>query len=448
MTSIPELASLQNRMNGRFRCSENEELRSSDSPDCLFHLEWLHDYAGGTDRYLIKNIQSNEFICQKSGTRGSEATRWKIEPTGEGGYTIQDADSGDYLSSDASGRHRGTPGRAEYWTIHSKDPASQISCWMTQNWDSLKSQRLDQICLPGSHDSGTYEEATETTYGSVRNTRTQLFDMGLQLKHGVRVFDLRPTIYKGDFHTVHYSDLAVVGYQGAVGVSLRNAFAAIELFVENDAHKNELIILNFSHFINWDRRDRQPEFTHEEKEAFNDLVQLHFSKILVCGAPDALRTSTLEGLMTPNTDRKNVIAVSTSFEPGEPRTRSGLWHASYFSTRGKFSDTDELHSMKFKQQEQLLQLRGYPRGQHGHFMFKLYWTLTLSNWDNAVKGSTSILELAEYANPDLLPTFTKWMNDDVITREHYPNVIITDACEESVTHAVDLSLRTCRLLGP
>src|SRR3954464_10542201 len=48
------------------------------------------------------------------------------------------------------------------------DPKKNVPHWMTQNWTTLRELTLNQVCLPGSHDSGTFTATYETRYGSQR----------------------------------------------------------------------------------------------------------------------------------------------------------------------------------------------------------------------------------------------------------------------------------------
>lgn len=447
MSTLSQLASLQNVSNGKYRCHSAGSLQTAyTSPGCLFQLIGK-GLADGVDSYAIKNIQNNEYfndrITSMTATADTKNQHWKFVKLPNTTYTIQNAGNGGYMTSKAGSLHHGTPGHEQEWSVDSRLPGASASSWMTDNWSLVHNRRLTRICMPGSHDSGTFDEEKETAFGSVRNTRTQLFDIGLQLIQGVRVLDLRPAIYRTKFYTAHWSVVGSLGYQGAIGVSLATAFDQIAEFVAKDENRCELIVLNFSHFINWDERDTVPHLNSHQKQAFSNLVLDRLSNRLICGATDALRTGTLETLIGRGPDRRNVVAVSPTFEQNETEAMRGLWNPSYFlPTHGEYSKTNDLHKMR---KGQLDNMRMYDRAG-GDFMFELCWQLTLSDTQSAVAGSSSILDLAEKANPDLRPTVEDWIRAKQITRDYYPNVITADACDDSVTAAVKLSLDICGML--
>jgi len=456
MNMIPELASLQNKANDGYRCRNATELRKQEEytlPDCEFQF-----VKKGIDTYSIRSIANNEYfnapIDKMTPTDESTAQHWKIVQVAPPNiYTIQNVANDHYMTAAAGSLHTVKPGDqprdSEHWSIESLVPNASISSWMTENWKLIGDQPLDRVCLPGSHDSGTFNEEKETTFGSERNTRTQLFDIRLQLLQGVRVFDLRPAYYKGRFYTAHYSEVPVVGAQGAIGVSLAAAFDQIAAFVAEEENSRELIILTFSNFSTWDYSTGQKPSVHqdlsaENNRAFVDLVLQKLSPWLVCGAPGTLLTRTLEELMTGGDNRKNVIAVSGTFGPAEEQTSQGLWNKRYFTTQGGYSNVNTLPEME---QKQLINLRSFNHAQ-GPFMFELCWQLTLSDMANTPFGWGSIVGLANIANPALPTTVEKWMTaiEPKITTDYYPNVINTDACLESVTQAVLLSITINKLL--
>ncbi|CAA0110759.1 1-phosphatidylinositol phosphodiesterase [BD1-7 clade bacterium] len=81
-------------------------------------------------------------------------------------------------------------------TLHAASPAGgdvphislDKSRWMTQGYFSQPNKQLRNICIPGSHDTGTYS----ITSGIDENiSQTQNLDVGEQLAAGYRYFDLR-----------------------------------------------------------------------------------------------------------------------------------------------------------------------------------------------------------------------------------------------------------------
>lgn len=326
------------------------------------------------------------------------------------------------------------------------DPQRSISSWMTQNKGLLSNKKLSQICLPGSHDSGTFKVTYETKYGSARNTKTQFFNMEVQLMQGIRYFDLRPALYKGKLYTAHYThiDAAKLGYQGAIGVALAEAFEQIRSFVGKEQNKDELMILDFSHFIDWDNRDTKPSFTADQMQLFEDLIQKYLGTVLVQGVAGDLANKTTDGLIHDSgAGRRNVIALSSSFAATDTATRRGLWNTANLSLAGGYSDTNDLSKMEETQKKSLLDFKRSSDAE----LFQLCWQLTLSDTQSAVAGSASILDLAEKANPALFPNVDAWIREKTIDPSRYPNTINTDACCEANTRAVELALRICNLVN-
>lgn len=95
---------------------------------------------------------------------------------------------------------------------------------------------------------------------------------------------------------------------------------------------------------------------------------------------------------------------------------------------------------------------GYPHQGGRNIIFELYWTLTLSDTQNAVggldpTGGSSILSLAEEANDALISTISQWVDDGTINVNYYPNIILLDDCSEDKTRAVAASLGVIRIIN-
>jgi hypothetical protein len=321
------------------------------------------------------------------------------------------------------------------------EPKINIASWMTKNWDLLASKKINRICLPGSHDSGTFKVTYETRFGSARNTKTQLLNFGMQLMEGIRVFDVRPVLYMDQFHTAHTShvDTISIGWQGAIGVKLDEAFAQIREFCAKDENKNELIILDFSHFLDWSNRDEHADFNKETMLKFEKFIQQNLGVALVRGASgDLLKMTLSELIYGTGTGRRNIIARFSDFDKECTNPQNGLWDKDELPMTGEYSNTNDLKKMV---NSQLIELRKSERGSSSNNLFSLCWQLTLDSSQSAIAGSASILDLAEEANPALHKNLTDWINKGLINKSTFPNIINTDACQESVTKAVALSLK-------
>lgn len=312
--------------------------------------------------------------------------------------------------------------------------SEEKSSWMEKHWDLLSRKPLYRVCFPGSHDSGTFVSTYETEFGKPRVTRTQLFDIRTQLAQGVRSFDLRPILYAGEFYTAHYSELPRIGRQGAIGVELKAALHQVHAFVS--VHRKELVILRFSHV----------ELAAVERELLFELVRTSLQGVLICGDESDLCEATMSDLIA----RGNVIAVFDT-EVAQGSSDGGIWGAEAVKARGGYSNTDKVPLMISSTRDghpgQLNQLQGSRRGPGAdRFLFELCWQLTLQGVQNGPTGTQSILDLAADANAALFGNVNGWLEDGTINQEVYPNVINTDACEESTTRAVELSISINRML--
>ncbi|EJF64505.1 PLC-like phosphodiesterase [Dichomitus squalens LYAD-421 SS1] len=123
---------------------------------------------------------------------------------------------------------------------------------MSEHLSTFGAYPVGQICLPGSHDAGTYKLERSTAPGGTRsNVITQTLSIYQQLEHGVRWFDIRPFLIKdspgdaGTWRTGHFSPLGgVLDWQGGCGASIDEVINDINNFTKDHS---ELIILDVSH---------------------------------------------------------------------------------------------------------------------------------------------------------------------------------------------------------
>lgn len=107
--------------------------------------------------------------------------------------------------------------------------------WMTERRAQLGPLKMPQIVFPSSHDSAMY------TYGISALGKTQYMSIFQQLEYGIRYFDLRPE-KSGNKIIIHHGPIA--------GPDLSDVLSQIQRYC-NFGHR-ELIIIDWSHFDNWD----------------------------------------------------------------------------------------------------------------------------------------------------------------------------------------------------
>lgn len=135
--------------------------------------------------------------------------------------------------------------------------------WITDSIHALGDKRLNQLVLPGSHNSATYCFTRASRYsvdqpGLVKYrppwpvssviaswSRTQLRSLVEQLSDGIRYFDIRVGHQRGEFYSCH----------GMNGDTISNI---LSLFVEHaESFPQEVIILDFNHFYNMSHDDHE-----------------------------------------------------------------------------------------------------------------------------------------------------------------------------------------------
>lgn len=118
---------------------------------------------------------------------------------------------------------------------------------------SIGAQPLGEICIPGSHDSGSSCVSYASRFGNSNNTVTQSLDVFGQLEWGTRRFDIRPTLISTsrsgpsrDWACGHYIDTKIkfIRWQGASGQTIEQVIDDINRFTTVNP---ELVILKISH---------------------------------------------------------------------------------------------------------------------------------------------------------------------------------------------------------
>ncbi|KAI8409226.1 hypothetical protein FOFC_09061, partial [Fusarium oxysporum] len=120
--------------------------------------------------------------------------------------------------------------------------------WMQSIKSVIEDRRLDQIVMPGTHDSGISKITNGLlSLGSAKNTQTQNLNINGQLKAGARWFDLRiASIHKPgndnyDFWAVHVNEERGEPAIGGSGEKLNEVIEEINAFTSESP--GEVIIL-------------------------------------------------------------------------------------------------------------------------------------------------------------------------------------------------------------
>lgn len=131
----------------------------------------------------------------------------------------------------------------------------KLDQWMSEHQNNLSDKNLNQIYLPGSHDSGSYLisstskfatdiNSTLKSFGDIAKpiianwSKTQLDNFYTQLSHGIRYFDLRICGEPNDIYLCHMMR----------GEDLEQLTFQVKQFLLQKNHSKEIILLDINHW--------------------------------------------------------------------------------------------------------------------------------------------------------------------------------------------------------
>lgn len=280
--------------------------------------------------------------------------------------------------------------------------------------------RLLDICLPRSHDGGTYILQNCSAGANACNTQTQHQDTYNQLMDGVRNFDVRPVLRNNVYFTQHRT--ACDGL-GCFGDRVENMLEQLKRFL--DEH-NELVVIEFGHWCS----------TGPEDEDFRTMVATTLGNRLYreTGAHTVPFIQRALAEILP-TERETGIAIMT-YEGAADNSinrESGIFSPSFIPRGGSYANAQQFEDMK---DDQFNKYAAYPN--NGSSLFEFSWTLTMDT-ELAVAcafpwtGPRSIRSMAEEANSQLTAGMDELIANGQITSGRIPNVISVDFCETFVT---------------
>ena len=267
------------------------------------------------------------------------------------------------------------------------------AAWMGSISTEIASMRLDELLLPGTHDSGSYrlDDRLVPDQGlnpSIRRVvqvlRTlhapfpyefvkkwalaQSMDISGQLEHGIRFLDLRPVFDQNVWKTAHT----------LIGDDLDAIFGQIASFASK--YPSEVIVVQLSNVIGGSLRDRHDLLASIERK-LADCIYSRSSDGFVL---------TYQEMIQQN---KRVVVAGSHLPISN---HSGIWPASIFE--GEYTNQDSLEQMFSRNAEKIRSYGGDGR------LFQLYWTLTAQSIDIEksllipIHHPSSLNELASIAN--------------------------------------------------
>ncbi|XP_066903028.1 uncharacterized protein [Halyomorpha halys] len=298
--------------------------------------------------------------------------------------------------------------------------------WMRDNIDVLGKRTLNEICMPGSHDSGMSSFYSGTSMAHSCNVLTQSLPIRGQLENGARYFDVRPDLVSGNgFQTGHYLKLPGGKCIGGNGQSIASIVNDINQFI---ASHNELVIVKLSHSLN---SNRCGFFSMLEWESvfriLDQTLNLYFND------DEKIRLDKLTLNHFTNNGNKGAVLYIVSEDEVKLwyRLGRGFYYDSNLNIYDEYSNTNLLPRMMEDQIKKM-------KEESKNYFFILSWTLTLSVRNALfcrIKYAKSIRELAVQAH-NSLPNIISEVNSTA-----FPNVLYVDDIKDTdiVSVAMDIT---------
>lgn len=127
--------------------------------------------------------------------------------------------------------------------------------WMERIYSFIENRRLNEIVIPGTHDSACY------AFDSV-SIKTQEKSIAEQLSFGVRYFDLRFICTPTGYHVHH-------GLAKSLVVTLNDILKPLKTFLED--FSKEIVILHVTHWQNFNQGDYE-NFLSEVRNSLGSWI--------------------------------------------------------------------------------------------------------------------------------------------------------------------------------
>lgn len=302
------------------------------------------------------------------------------------------------------------------------------TAWMQSSLSVIGNRPLRSICMPGSHDAGMSVIEGKTAFVTNEDVLTQTGNIGSQLSFGSRYFDLRPVIASGVFKTGHYSEIEIVGWQGADGQAFSEIISELNAFTASNA---ELIVLNLSHDLNTDSG-----YGTLTQSDWNNLFtqMLGINHLFIAPNPTSVDLTTMTVNQFIGGGNAAVLVIA---QPSDSSITLGSFATQGFYTYGQYNaynnyaDTDDLDTMISDQLSKMRSIRTSPTSQ----LFLLSWTLTQDAGD--IITDDSIIDLANKADAALDSNLS-----GAYTSTTYPNIIYIDNFSSSDATSLAMTINS------
>ena len=272
------------------------------------------------------------------------------------------------------------------------------------NWMSkadLGTKTMRQICLPGSHDAGTFNingSSNRILYSDGANrekdllnvvpvfavakfAKTQEKTMLEQLKSGIRYFDLRP-YFKGTGDTIY-------AHHTLVGESFKVMLDDMRTFLNST--NGELVVIKLSAFNNFYKSNASNpgEVTFDQSHAvLGEMINRYLGNYIYrkdWAASTRFVDLTYNEIINNNRSSKVIVLYGYNCDSkAELRSKYGFFTVNDVDIYDDYSNTTYEDRMKLDQQRKM-------KDQTSSNKFNLLsWTLTINeNQDEIVRAATS-----------------------------------------------------------
>ncbi|PTT04068.1 hypothetical protein DBR11_00575 [Pedobacter sp. HMWF019] len=304
---------------------------------------------------------------------------------------------------------------------------------------------LKDIVIPGSHDAGMsiLNAAGGKNMGIINecNTLTQIKNIDGQLRSGIRMFDLRLDLYKGELYTKHApSNCMEDAIAGGYGEKLSSVLQSVKRFLKDNP--KEFVILSFCHFC-----DRHIPVVQQA----DSIVQGLGKDLLFAEKEKSIKDITLNEL----SGRVLVTFEDYSFPEKNIllNTLNGK-STSPVNYKRAYAASNELNKLLAAQDSFFTALKD---SLHHSDLVRLDWQLTEAGQEaaficsefqspksnplidgakllvNSIKKNKSIIELARIGNQVLVEKVNGWISKGIINTTSRPNILYVDVSGNWIT---------------
>ena len=284
-----------------WQCSDNQKWKFEDVGDGYFKITAVHSGK------CISVDNGGKEVVQWS-WKSDDSQKWKLEKVEDGYYKILNKASGKCLDVSGGSKENDTKIIQYQWNNADNQKwkiVKDCSDWMKDLSPYINNLNINNIVLPGTHDSGTSSVTSSSPFspdaadvikkinwmgpGTVAGlAKTQDKNIKQQLELGVRYFDLRVAPNPNSNNELYFVHSK---YGDSVSMTIKD----IKSFLEK--HDREVIILDFQHFYGMNKDNYQELMT---------LLRDNLKNYMAPAQKKTLNKKTLKNLCDNN---KRVIVI-------------------------------------------------------------------------------------------------------------------------------------------